>query len=68
MSCIIIITLEIDDNNVRLKVVFEVAPVFRAEDSNTHCHLCEFTGLDNEMQINRIIDFRDPTNQFTLRI
>ena len=26
--------------------VFTVGPVFRAEDSNTHRHLCEFTGLD----------------------
>lgn len=25
--------------------VFEIGPVFRAEDSNTHRHLCEFTGL-----------------------
>ena len=31
--------------------VFEVGPVFRAEDSNTHRHLCEFTGLDVEMVI-----------------
>jgi nondiscriminating aspartyl-tRNA synthetase len=31
--------------------VFEVGPVFRAEDSNTHRHLCEFTGLDFEMAI-----------------
>uniref|UniRef100_A0A0A9GNJ3 aspartate--tRNA ligase n=1 Tax=Arundo donax TaxID=35708 RepID=A0A0A9GNJ3_ARUDO len=31
--------------------VFEVGPVFRAEDSNTHRHLCEFTGLDVEMTI-----------------
>ncbi|TVU33480.1 hypothetical protein EJB05_25301, partial [Eragrostis curvula] len=31
--------------------VFEVGPVFRAEDSNTHRHLCEFTGLDAEMTI-----------------
>lgn len=29
--------------------VFEVGPVFRAEDSNTHRHLCEFVGLDMEM-------------------
>ncbi|KAL1971059.1 hypothetical protein VTN77DRAFT_10 [Rasamsonia byssochlamydoides] len=28
--------------------VFEVGPVFRAEDSNTHRHLTEFTGLDFE--------------------
>ena len=31
--------------------VFEVAPMFRAEDSNTNRFLCEFTGLDLEMQI-----------------
>jgi len=29
--------------------VFSVGPVFRAEDSNTHRHLCEFVGLDMEM-------------------
>ena len=32
--------------------VFEIGPVFRAEDSNTNRHLCEFTGLDIEMVIN----------------
>ena len=31
--------------------VYEIAPVFRAEDSNTHRHLTEFTGLDLEMTI-----------------
>ena len=31
--------------------VFEIGPVFRAENSNTHRHLCEFTGLDFEMSI-----------------
>ncbi|XBI80379.1 hypothetical protein VPH35_089566 [Triticum aestivum] len=31
--------------------VFEVGPVFRAEKSNTHRHLCEFIGLDAEMEI-----------------
>lgn len=43
--------------------VFEIGPVFRAEDSNTHRHLTEYTGLDLEMSINsdyheamRIID------------
>lgn len=29
--------------------VFTVGPVFRAENSNTHRHLCEFTGFDLEM-------------------
>ncbi|KAF9605423.1 hypothetical protein IFM89_017162, partial [Coptis chinensis] len=33
------------------KRVFEIGPVFRAEDSDTHRHLCEFTGLDVEMVI-----------------
>ncbi|KAL3148286.1 hypothetical protein ABBQ38_013752 [Trebouxia sp. C0009 RCD-2024] len=32
--------------------VFEIGPVFRAENSFTHRHLCEFTGLDFEMAIN----------------
>uniref|UniRef100_A0A7S1B3S7 aspartate--tRNA ligase n=1 Tax=Corethron hystrix TaxID=216773 RepID=A0A7S1B3S7_9STRA len=31
--------------------VFEVGPVFRAENSNTRRHLCEFTGLDFEMAV-----------------
>eukprot|EP00274_Cyanoptyche_gloeocystis_P006083 CAMPEP_0196666558 /NCGR_PEP_ID=MMETSP1086-20130531/64582_1 /TAXON_ID=77921 /ORGANISM="Cyanoptyche gloeocystis , Strain SAG4.97" /LENGTH=540 /DNA_ID=CAMNT_0042003769 /DNA_START=78 /DNA_END=1700 /DNA_ORIENTATION=- len=35
-----------------LERVFEIGPVFRAENSNTHRHLCEFTGLDMEMAIN----------------
>ncbi|KAI9735874.1 MAG: hypothetical protein M1834_001339 [Cirrosporium novae-zelandiae] len=33
-----------------LKRVFEVGPVFRAENSNTHRHMTEFTGLDFEME------------------
>lgn len=31
--------------------VFEIGPVFRAENSHTRRHLCEFTGLDLEMAI-----------------
>jgi aspartyl/asparaginyl-tRNA synthetase len=31
--------------------VYEIGSVFRAEDSNTHRHLTEFTGLDLEMTI-----------------
>lgn len=31
--------------------VFEIGPVFRAEKSFTHRHLCEFVGLDMEMEI-----------------
>jgi len=32
-----------------LTKVFEIAPAFRAENSNTNRHLCEFTMLDVEM-------------------
>ena len=31
--------------------VYEIGPVFRAENSNTHRHLTEYTGLDLEMVI-----------------
>lgn len=31
--------------------VYEIGPVFRAENSNTHRHLTEYTGLDIEMAI-----------------
>ncbi|CAI9105618.1 OLC1v1004585C1 [Oldenlandia corymbosa var. corymbosa] len=31
--------------------VYEIGPVFRAERSFTHRHLCEFVGLDVEMEI-----------------
>ncbi|WRT67651.1 aspartate-tRNA(Asn) ligase [Kwoniella shivajii] len=31
--------------------VYEIGPVFRAEDSNTHRHMTEFMGLDLEMAI-----------------
>ncbi|MCJ1278183.1 hypothetical protein MMC21_005998 [Puttea exsequens] len=34
-----------------LEKVYEVGPVFRAENSNTHRHLTEYTGLDLEMAI-----------------
>ncbi|KAH9227157.1 hypothetical protein K456DRAFT_1754389 [Colletotrichum gloeosporioides 23] len=33
--------------------VYEVGPVFRAENSNTHRHLTEYTGLDIEMKIHK---------------
>ncbi|KAF4978881.1 hypothetical protein FZEAL_4811 [Fusarium zealandicum] len=43
--------------------VFEVGPVFRAENSNTHRHLTEYTGLDLEMAIDtdyhEVINFID---------
>ncbi|KAJ1476627.1 hypothetical protein T484DRAFT_1824297 [Baffinella frigidus] len=31
--------------------VYEIGPVSRAEKSNTRRHLCEFTGLDLEMEM-----------------
>jgi len=31
--------------------VFEIGPIFRAENAFTHRHMCEFTGLDIEMTI-----------------
>lgn len=39
-----------------LDKVFEVGPVFRAENSHTRRHLCEFTGLDLEMAIHEHYD------------
>jgi len=33
--------------------VFEIGPVFRAEKSDTHRHLTEFTGIDLEMEFNQ---------------
>lgn len=36
--------------------VFETGPVFRAENSNTRRHLCEFTGFDLEMVIKEHYD------------
>ncbi|KAM7185773.1 putative aspartyl-tRNA synthetase [Naviculisporaceae sp. PSN 640] len=40
--------------------VFEIGPVFRAEDSNTHRHLTEYTGMDLEMAINS--NYREALN------
>lgn len=39
-----------------LERVFEIAPAFRAEKSNTPRHLCEFTSMDFEMEIVRFPD------------
>ncbi|MCL7048121.1 hypothetical protein MKW94_027247 [Papaver nudicaule] len=36
-----------------MKRVFVTGPVYRAEKSNTHRHLCEFNGLDAEMVIKK---------------
>jgi aspartyl-tRNA synthetase len=40
-----------------LERVYEIGPVFRAENSNTRRHLCEFTGLDMEMAITGMLSF-----------
>ena len=39
-----------------MRRVFEIGPVFRAENSNTARHLTEYTGLDLEMEINHYYD------------
>lgn len=45
--------------------VYEIGPVFRAEDSNTHRHLTEYTGLDLEMTFvndyHEVLDIIDDT-------
>jgi len=35
--------------------VYEVGPIFRAENSNTHRHMTEFTGLDLEMTMYELL-------------
>ncbi|MCH88354.1 aspartate-tRNA ligase cytoplasmic-like, partial [Trifolium medium] len=37
--------------NAGFRRIFEIGPVFRAEDSYTHRHLCQYTALDVEMEI-----------------
>ena len=48
-----------------LERVFEVGPVFRAENSLTHRHMTEFTGLDLEMTFlehySEVLDMLDRT-------
>ena len=39
--------------------VFEIGPVFRAENSNSRRHLCEFTGLDLEMAISPNMNYHE---------
>ena len=51
--------------------VFEVGPVFRAENSMTHRHMTEFTGLDLEMAFERhyheVLDLIERLFLFILR-
>lgn len=48
--------------------VYEIGPVFRAEDSNTHRHMTEFTGLDLEMAVeehyHEVVEFIDGLLRF----
>ncbi|KDB22099.1 aspartate-tRNA(Asn) ligase [Trichophyton interdigitale MR816] len=50
--------------------VFEIGPVFRAEDSNTHRHLTEFIGLDFEKTFQKhyheVLDFAENLLVFIL--
>lgn len=43
--------------------VYEIGPIFRAEDSNTHRHMTEFTGLDLEVAFeehyHEVVDLMD---------
>ncbi|KAJ1596834.1 hypothetical protein NDA11_002251 [Ustilago hordei] len=51
--------------------VYEIGPVFRAEDSNTHRHMTEFTGLDLEMSFDEhyheVVDILDGLFTFIFR-
>ena len=49
--------------------VYEIGPVFRAENSNTHRHLTEYIGLDLEMEIdNHYHEVMDALDQLFLHI
>lgn len=48
--------------NADFERVYEIGPVFRAENSTSHRHLCEFTGLDIEMAIEK--DYHEIINMF----
>ena len=49
--------------------VYELGPVFRAENSNTHRHLTEYTGMDLEMEIdNHYHEVMDTLDQMFLHI
>lgn len=43
--------------NADFNKVFEIGPVFRAENSFSNRHLCEFTGMDIEMQLTPPFDY-----------
>lgn len=51
--------------------VFEIAPVFRAEDSFTHRHMTEFVGLDMEMHFkehyHEVLDVLDECFNFIFK-
>lgn len=45
--------------NSDFKKVFEIGPVFRAENSFSNRHLCEFTGMDIEMELTPPFDYKE---------
>jgi len=51
--------------------VFEIGPVFRAENSNSHRHMTEFTGLDFEMvfqnHYHEVLDFAEDLLIYIIR-
>ena len=52
-----------------LERVYEIAPVFRAENSNTGRHLCEFTMLDVEMTFKEhYFELHDVINELFVHI
>jgi lysyl-tRNA synthetase class II len=49
--------------------VYEIGPVFRAEHSHTTRHLCEFVGLDLEMEIvNHYSEVMDVVEAFVVAL
>jgi nondiscriminating aspartyl-tRNA synthetase len=48
--------------NADFKKVFEIGPVFRAENSVSHRHLCEFTGMDIELELTPPFNYREIIN------
>lgn len=48
--------------NADFKKVFEIGPVFRAENSFSNRHLCEFTGMDIEMSLTPPFDYIEIVN------
>jgi aspartyl-tRNA synthetase len=48
--------------NADLNRVYEIGPVFRAENSVSHRHLCEFVGMDIEMALSYPFNYTEILN------